>query len=114
MYVLLDKFYLIILVSCGVAARKVFAVLMIYGLQAVAHEYERIRSQLPRPRKLQDWHQAATHPENVSKNRYRDVLPYDKTRVCLKASGNDPNARPTDLTHKQWAGYINARYDAAS
>lgn len=79
-------------------------------VQAVVHEYERLRTHVPRPRETIDYHSAAKHPENLEKNRYRDVLPYDKTRVRLAASGHDPSAQPTNLAQRDWAGYINARY----
>lgn len=41
-------------------------------------------------------------PENLAKNRYRDVLPYDATRVRLRPP---PGASPKDGD-----GYINANF----
>eukprot|EP00884_Botryococcus_braunii_P019432 jgi/Botrbrau1/6172/Bobra.0344s0013.1 len=77
---------------------------------AVVHEYERLRTYTPKPREAIDVHSAANHPENRAKNRYCDVLPYDKTRVRLTASGLDPSAQPTDAAQREWAGYINASH----
>lgn len=47
---------------------------------------------------LKPW-EAAKKPENKSKNRYADLLPYDETRVILQKLKNDPDS-----------DYINASY----
>lgn len=45
-------------------------------------------------------------PENRNKNRYKNILPFDETRVILKDS--DPNALGSDYIN---ANYIRWRYD---
>ncbi|XP_064108904.1 receptor-type tyrosine-protein phosphatase delta-like [Macrobrachium nipponense] len=51
-----------------------------------------------------------TKPSNKKKNRYRNNLPYDETRVRLSIINNDPSTDYINANHIQ--GYSNIRYIA--
>nr|XP_006825211.1 PREDICTED: receptor-type tyrosine-protein phosphatase T-like [Saccoglossus kowalevskii] len=54
---------------------------------------------LPQSKKMEIPHEAASIPENKSKNRFHNVLSYDHSRVVLDVINDDPNS-----------DYINANY----
>ncbi|XP_013385625.1 tyrosine-protein phosphatase non-receptor type 1 isoform X2 [Lingula anatina] len=52
-------------------------------------EYERIRNESALNREFEFTAKHARNPENRNRNRYRDVSPYDHSRVVLKSGTND-------------------------